>query len=28
LRDGNQAVAIFLAGMFIGIGLLLGSAVK
>jgi len=28
LRDGNRAVAIFLAGLFIGLGLLLGSAVK
>jgi uncharacterized membrane protein YjfL (UPF0719 family) len=28
LRDGNQAVAIFLAGLFIGMGLLLGNAVK
>ena len=28
LRDGNHAVAIFLAGMFIGIGILLGNAVK
>jgi uncharacterized membrane protein YjfL (UPF0719 family) len=28
LRDGNTAVAIFLAGLFIGLGLLLGSAVK
>jgi len=28
LRDGNLAVAIFLAGLFIGLGLLLGSVVK
>jgi len=28
LRDGNRAVAIFLAGLFIGLGLLLGNAVK
>ncbi len=28
LRNGNIAVAIFLAGLFIGLGLLLGSAVK
>ncbi len=28
LREGNRAVAIFLAGLFIGIGLLLGNAVK
>jgi uncharacterized membrane protein YjfL (UPF0719 family) len=28
LREGNRAVAIFLAGLFIGLGLLLGSAVK
>ncbi|MDH4383198.1 MAG: DUF350 domain-containing protein [Gammaproteobacteria bacterium] len=28
LRNDNRAVAIFLAGLFIGLGLLLGSAVK
>jgi uncharacterized membrane protein YjfL (UPF0719 family) len=28
LTSGNRAVAIFLAGLFIGLGLLLGSAVK
>ncbi len=28
LLEGNRAVAIFLAGLFIGLGLLLGSAVK
>jgi len=28
LREGNNSVAIFLAGLFIGLGLLLGSAVK
>lgn len=28
LREGNRAVAIFLAGLFIGLGLLLGNAVK
>ncbi|MFB3825806.1 MAG: DUF350 domain-containing protein [Bryobacteraceae bacterium] len=28
LRDDNRAVAIFLAGLFVGLGLLLGSAVK
>jgi uncharacterized membrane protein YjfL (UPF0719 family) len=28
LKDGNRAVAIFLAGLFIGLGLLLGNAVK
>jgi uncharacterized membrane protein YjfL (UPF0719 family) len=28
LKDNNQSVAIFLAGLFIGLGLLLGSAVK
>jgi len=28
LKDGNQAVGIFLAGLFIGLGLLLGNAVK
>ena len=28
LAKGNLAVAIFLAGLFIGLGLLLGSAVK
>jgi uncharacterized membrane protein YjfL (UPF0719 family) len=28
LNAGNLAVAIFLAGLFIGLGLLLGSAVK
>jgi len=28
LKAGNKAVAIFLAGLFIGLGLLLGSAVK
>jgi uncharacterized membrane protein YjfL (UPF0719 family) len=28
LRDGNTSVAIFLAGLFIGLGLLLGNAVK
>jgi uncharacterized membrane protein YjfL (UPF0719 family) len=28
LKAGNRAVAIFLAGLFIGLGLLLGNAVK
>jgi uncharacterized membrane protein YjfL (UPF0719 family) len=28
LKAGNHAVAIFLAGLFIGLGLLLGNAVK
>jgi uncharacterized membrane protein YjfL (UPF0719 family) len=28
LNEGNLAVAIFLAGLFIGLGLLLGNAVK
>ena len=28
LKEDNRAVAIFLAGLFIGLGLLLGSAVK
>ena len=28
LNAGNRAVAIFLAGLFIGLGLLLGNAVK
>jgi len=28
LKADNKSVAIFLAGLFIGIGLLLGSAVK
>jgi uncharacterized membrane protein YjfL (UPF0719 family) len=28
LGKGNIAVAIFLAGLFIGLGLLLGSAIK
>jgi len=28
LRADNRSVAIFLAGLFIGLGLLLGSAVK
>jgi putative membrane protein len=28
LNKGNLAVAVFLAGLFIGLGLLLGSAVK
>ena len=28
LIAGNRAVAIFLAGLFIGLGLLLGNAVK
>ncbi len=28
LKQDNRAVAIFLAGLFIGLGLLLGSAVK
>jgi uncharacterized membrane protein YjfL (UPF0719 family) len=28
LKDDNRAVAIFLAGLFIGLGLLLGSAIK
>jgi uncharacterized membrane protein YjfL (UPF0719 family) len=28
LAKGNIAVAIFLAGLFIGLGLLLGSAIK
>jgi uncharacterized membrane protein YjfL (UPF0719 family) len=28
LAKGNMAVAVFLAGLFIGLGLLLGSAIK
>jgi len=28
LKNNNTSVAIFLAGLFIGLGLLLGSAVK
>ncbi len=28
LRDDNRSVAIFLAGLFIGLGMLLGNAVK
>ena len=28
LKEDNRSVAIFLAGLFIGLGLLLGSAVK
>ena len=28
LKDDNRSVAIFLAGLFIGLGLLLGNAVK
>ena len=28
LKAGNRAVAIFLAGLFVGLGVLLGSAVK
>jgi len=28
LNAGNRAVGIFLAGLFIGLGLLLGNAVK
>ena len=28
LKQDNRSVAIFLAGLFIGLGLLLGSAVK
>ena len=28
LKSDNRSVAIFLAGLFIGLGLLLGSAVK
>ncbi|HWR53309.1 MAG TPA: DUF350 domain-containing protein [Bryobacteraceae bacterium] len=28
LNAGNKAIGIFLAGLFIGLGLLLGSAVK
>ena len=28
LAKGNIAVAIFLAGLFVGLGLLLGSAIK
>lgn len=28
LRADNRAVAIFLAGLFVGLGVLLGSAVK
>jgi uncharacterized membrane protein YjfL (UPF0719 family) len=28
LNSGNKAVGIFLAGLFIGLGLLLGNAVK
>lgn len=28
LNAGNRAVAVFLAGLFVGLGLLLGNAVK
>ncbi len=28
LRNDNRSVAIFLAGLFIGLGILLGNAVK
>jgi uncharacterized membrane protein YjfL (UPF0719 family) len=28
LNAGNRAVGIFLAGLFIGLGMLLGSAIK
>lgn len=28
LKSGNMAVAIFLAGLFIGLGLLVGSAIQ
>ena len=28
LKADNRAVAIFLAGLFVGLGLLLGSAIK
>ena len=28
LKEDNKSVAIFLAGLFIGLGILLGSAVK
>lgn len=28
LRSDNKSVAIFLAGLFIGLGMLLGSAIK
>lgn len=28
LKSDNRSVAIFLAGLFVGLGLLLGSAVK
>jgi len=28
LREDNRSVAIFLAGLFVGLGLLLGNAVK
>jgi len=28
LAKGNLAVAVFLAGLFVGLGLLLGSAIK
>ena len=28
LKDDNRSVAIFLAGLFIGLGLLLGNAIK
>jgi len=28
LAKGNLAVAVFLAGLFVGVGLLLGSAIK
>jgi uncharacterized membrane protein YjfL (UPF0719 family) len=28
LKEDNKSVAIFLAGLFIGMGILLGSAVK
>jgi uncharacterized membrane protein YjfL (UPF0719 family) len=28
LKDDNRSVAIFLAGLFIGLGILLGNAVK
>lgn len=28
LKNGNVAVAIFLAGLFVGLGLLVGSAIQ
>ncbi|HWQ57075.1 MAG TPA: DUF350 domain-containing protein [Bryobacteraceae bacterium] len=28
LREDNRSVAIFLAGLFVGLGLLLGNAIK